>query len=139
MMLILDTNVISEPLAKTPDPRVIRWLKEHNESLYLCSVSIGGLYVGARLLPRGKRREGILAAVDDIAVRFQDFILPYDFVAARRYAVLQETARQTGRRLTVEDGMILAICRENDATLATRNTKDFCYLTDRLINPWNED
>jgi len=62
--------------------------------------------------------------------------LPYDLLAAKQYSQLQETARLAGRQLTVEDGMTLAICQANAATLATRNIQNFDYLTNNLINPW---
>jgi predicted nucleic acid-binding protein len=136
MMFVLDTNVLSEPLAKEPSVKVLRWLQENAADAYVTTISIGELFQGARMLPHGKRREGIMGAIDDIAIAFQDHVLSYDLLAAKRYAQLQEESRSLGRRLTVEDGMILAICQANNATLVTRNTKDFNYLTDKIINPW---
>ena len=41
-----------------------------------------------------------------------------------------------GRPLSVEDGMIAAICLTSNARLATRNTKDFVGLGIELIDPW---
>lgn len=135
-MLVLDTNIISEPLKKEPNSLVLSWLKENAGDAYITAVSIGELYQGARMLPQGKRREGIMDAIDTIAIRYQDYLLPYDVSAAKRYAALQEEAHSNGRVLTVEDGMILSICQVHNAILATRNVKDFTYLTDRIINPW---
>jgi predicted nucleic acid-binding protein len=138
-MLVLDTNIVSEPLAKEPNSDVLDWLRKNAADAYVTTISMGELYQGARMLPHGKRREGIIGAIDDIAIAFQDHILPYDLLSAKRYAVLQEESRVAGRTLTVEDGMILAICQTNSATLVTRNTRDFNYLTDRIINPWNQN
>lgn len=36
------------------------------------------------------------------------------------------------------DAQIAAICRSVEATLATRNTKDFGDLDIALVNPWND-
>jgi predicted nucleic acid-binding protein len=40
--------------------------------------------------------------------------------------------------MSVQDAMIAAICLENGATLATRNTKDFEGLDLRLVNPFED-
>jgi predicted nucleic acid-binding protein len=124
--------------AKKPDERVLRWLQDNAQDAYITTISIGELYQGAKMLPHGKRREGITSAIDNIILVFSDYALPYDLLSAKHYATLQEKARAAGRVLTVEDGMILAIAQSNNATLVTRNTKDFDYLTDKLINPWDE-
>ena len=39
---------------------------------------------------------------------------------------------------SVQDAMIAAICLFHDATLATRNTKDFEGLDLKLVNPFEE-
>jgi predicted nucleic acid-binding protein len=137
-MLVLDTNIVSEPLAKKPDEKVLKWLQDNAQDAYITTISIGELYQGARMLPHGKRREGITSAIDNIILVFSDYVLPYDLLSAKHYAALQEKARSAGRVLTVEDGMILAVAQANNAMLVTRNTKDFDYLTDKLINPWDE-
>ena len=112
------------------------FLKENAVDAYVTAISIGELYRSARMLSHGKRREGIMDAIDDIAITYQYHVLPFDFAAAKRSAVLQEQAHSQGRVLTVEAGMILAICQVNNDTLVTRNVKDFDYLTDKIINPW---
>jgi predicted nucleic acid-binding protein len=63
-------------------------------------------------------------------------VLPYDGGAARVYAALQEQRRSVGRPLSVEDGMIAAICVRAGATLATRNVRDFASLGLDLVDPW---
>ncbi|MGH8827041.1 MAG: VapC toxin family PIN domain ribonuclease, partial [Jiangellaceae bacterium] len=64
-------------------------------------------------------------------------VLAYDEAAARRYAQMHEDRRAAGRPLSVEDGMIAAICRVHGAGLATRNVKEFDDLGVNLINPWS--
>lgn len=135
-MIVLDTNVLSEPLKVRPDPGVLDWLTAHGD-VALTSVSVGELLVGARGLPSGRRRDGLLAAIDHIVRRFADRIFAYDETAARDYARMQESRRLSGVPLSVEDGMIAAICSTRGAKLATRNTKDFQELGVELIDPWN--
>lgn len=40
--------------------------------------------------------------------------------------------------METKDAMIAAICLSHDATLATRNTKDFEGLDLKLVNPFEE-
>lgn len=136
-MIVLDTNVLSEPLRKQPDPRVIGWLKSPPEALILTSITVGEILVGVRLLPSGRRREGLMASIERVLTSFADRVLPYDDAAARVYAELQDARRIAGRPLSVEDGMIAAICRHRKVQLATRNQKDFQDLGVGLLNPWD--
>lgn len=58
-MILLDTNVISEPLRHTPEPRVIEWIDaQAMETLFLSSITVAELRAGVALLPAGKRRRG---------------------------------------------------------------------------------
>jgi hypothetical protein len=134
-VIVLDTNVVSETVRNTPSPSVLRWLNTRPEPFALTSISIGELLTGVRLLPQGKRREGLMAAIEEVLVR-QGVVLPYDEAAARAYAALRERAHAMGRGLSVEDGMIAAICAAHGATLATRNLTDFDFLRLPIVNPW---
>jgi predicted nucleic acid-binding protein len=136
-VIVLDTNVLSEPLRERPDDAVLAWLSAVDSDVTATAVSIGELLVGARRLPPGRRRDGLLAAIDGIATSFEDQVLPYDLGASRRYAAMQAGRRAAGRPLSTEDGMIAAICAENEAALATRNVRDFDGLGVALINPWD--
>ncbi len=135
-MIVLDTNVLSEPLRARPDPAVLAWLADVSEDVALTAISIGETLTGVRLLPEGRRREGLIIAIDRTLTTFAEQVLPYDESAARIYAMLQESRRAAGHPLSVEDGMIAAICRDRGASLATRNLKDFRGLGVALINPW---
>ena len=59
-MILLDTNVMSEPLRHAPEPRVIAWIDaQPMETLYLCAITVAELRAGVALLPAGKRRSGL--------------------------------------------------------------------------------
>jgi hypothetical protein len=45
-LIILDTNVASETLRKTPDPAVIAWLVRHDAELALPTVTIAEIAFG---------------------------------------------------------------------------------------------
>lgn len=135
-MIVLDTNVISEPLRRIPDPAVLEWLARPSDQFTLSAISVGELLTGMRLLPGGRRRDALAAAIDDLLESFEGAVLPYDDRAARSFAEISEVARNTGRPVGVEDAMIAGICQANGAALATRNTKDFAGLGIDLMNPW---
>lgn len=136
-MIVLDTNVLSEPLKARPDERVLRWLALVDERLVMTAISAGELLVGARRLPPGRRRDRFIAAIERVLTAHGSDILAYDELAARRYAEMQERRRTVGRPLAVEDGMIAAICSRHGARLATRNLTDFTGLGLELIDPWS--
>lgn len=58
-MILVDTNVISEPLRKSPHAGVIAWLDAQAlETLYLSAITVAELRFGLASLPPGKRRDG---------------------------------------------------------------------------------
>ena len=135
-MIVLDTNVLSEPLKQRPDEHVLAWLTSLAEEAGVTAVSVGELLTGVRALPAGRRRAGLLEAIESTLRAFAGSVLAYDEAAARHYAMLQEARRGAGRPLAVEDGMIAAICVARGASLATRNTSDFAGLGLELVDPW---
>ena len=137
-MIVLDTNVLSEPLRSRPEPVVLAWLDQISDDVALTSVSVGEILTGVRLLPAGHRRDGLMAAIERTLTIYAEQVLPYDETAARTYALMQESRRASGHPLSVEDGMIAAICRSRGVNLATRNVRDFQDLGIDLINPWTD-
>jgi len=49
---------------------------------------------------------------------------------------LAAARQRMGRRILDFDAQIAAIARAHNATLATRNTKDFEHCGIRVIHPW---
>jgi predicted nucleic acid-binding protein len=132
-VIVLDTNVLSEPIRASPDAAVIAWMKAQTEAA-VTAISVAELLVGARRLPDGARRERLIAAIDSVLSGSR--VLSFDEDAARMYARMHEARRIAGRPLSVEDGMVAAIAAVHDATLATRNTRDFEDLGIELVDPW---
>jgi predicted nucleic acid-binding protein len=59
-MILLHTHVVSEPLRRTPEARVIAWIDaQPMETLFLCAITVAELRVGVALLLAGKRRAGL--------------------------------------------------------------------------------
>ena len=132
-MIVLDTNVLSEPLRANPDDRVLTWLAE-NDGAVITAISVGELFTGIGRLPHGARRDALTSGVERALEHAT--VLPFDQQSARIYGQLQSSRRAIGRPLSVEDGMIAAICIANEASLATRNVNDFEELGLTVVNPW---
>jgi predicted nucleic acid-binding protein len=135
-VIVLDTNVLSEPLRREPSPIVLDWLASLDEAVAITSVTVAEVLRGARLLPPGRRRDELVDGIDDTVRVFRRDVLPFDERAARLYAEMNESRTRAGRPLSVEDGMIAAICLSFGATLATRNVDDFEGLGIDVVNPW---
>ena len=137
-MILLDTNVISELMRPTPEMAVIKWLDEQFSSdLFLPAVGKAEIEMGIAILDDGKRKQALFQAVDLIFMNFTGRCLPFDGETATHYANIIAFAKKTGRPMSVEDAQIAAISVQHSAILATRNTKDFDFLSDlSLVNPW---
>jgi hypothetical protein len=135
-VIVLDTNVLSEPLRPAPSAAVITWMTARAD-VAITAISVAELLVGARRLPTGARRERLIAAIESTLAGGR--VLPFDERAARIYAQMQEKRQAVGHALSVEDGMIAAITATHRAKLATRNIADFEGLDLDLMNPWAGD
>ena len=140
-MILLDTNVLSELMRLSPEPKVLRWLDSRPAvDIWISAVTVAEIRLGIALLPDGQRKE-LLAGLAEAMFQedFSDCCLPFDFSAAAEYASIVATRTRQGRPISVEDAQIAAIARTGDLTLVTRNTKDFSGLDGLiLVNPWND-
>ena len=139
-MIILDTNVLSEALRPSPSEKVLRWLAGQEPlAVYITTITVAEVLYGIEVLPAGKRRSRLAAAVDKIfAVEFAGRILPFDEDAARCFAAIVAGRGAAGRPISQFDAMIAAIARSRRAAVATRNTGDFEGCGIRIGDPWAE-
>jgi predicted nucleic acid-binding protein len=137
-MILIDTNVISEPLRASPDPQVVDWLDGQSlETLFLSVVTVAELRFGVALLPAGKRRNDLRERLEtQVLPSFTGRILSFDLAATQAYADLMATAQATGLAIGMADGYIAAIARSNRMTVATRDTSPFKAAGVSVINPW---
>ncbi len=137
-MIVLDTNVVSEPMKTNGNRGVQDWLDQQAaETLYLTATSLSELLVGVEILPEGKRKGGLQVALSELlAMLFGARILPFDQQAAIAYARLVGRARIGGCPISVADGQIAAIAVVHGFTVATRDTAPFVAAGVPVINPW---
>jgi len=137
-MILLDTNVVSEPLRPTPDARVIAWIDAQPlETLFLPAITVAELRAGVALLPAGKRRAHLLDGLEKrLLPLFAGRILPFDLACTQAYAALMAKARAAGLAIAAADGYIAAIAAANGFAVATRDAAPFEAAGVTVINPW---
>jgi predicted nucleic acid-binding protein len=137
-MIILDTNVVSEPMKRQGDPAVTAWLdRQVADTLYLTATSLSELLVGIEILPSGRREDGLGAMLAELlGTLFGSRILSFDRPAAAAYATLIARARGAGHSLSAGDGQIAAIATVHGFAVATRDAAPFAAAGLQIIDPW---
>jgi toxin FitB len=137
-MILLDTNVISEPLKLSADAGVLAWIDAQSiDTLYLSAISLAELRFGIAALPTGKRKETLHLGLEQrILPLFADRILPFDAIASRAYADILSTARAQGRAISTADGYIAATAKRHGFMVATRDASPFEAAGVTVITPW---
>jgi len=137
-MIILDTNIVSEPLKPKPDRAVLEWLdRQAPATLYLTSINLAELLAGIEALPAGKRRTHLKRAMtNEVMPLFAGRVLAFDQNAAEAFARVNAGAQAAGNTIDFADGAIAAIATTHGFILATRNERDFKGTGVVVLNPW---
>ncbi len=141
-MILVDTNVVSEPLRPAPAMAVVAWLDAHFDACAISAITVLELSIGVQALPKGRRRDRLNTAVSLALERFGSRILGFDEGAARAAAGLFERAKTGGlplhqTPLKLADLQIAGIAVAHGLSLATRDVADFRGLGIDLIDPWS--
>lgn len=137
-MIILDTNVVSEPLKPSPNPVVVDWLNAQAPStLFITSINLAELLAGVETMPQGKRRDALAQALaSQVSALFEDRVLHFDTRAAQCFAPCMAGAQTQGNPVGFADCAIAAIAKAHGLIVATRNVRDFQGTWVDVINPW---
>ncbi|WP_348760677.1 type II toxin-antitoxin system VapC family toxin [uncultured Salinisphaera sp.] len=141
-MIVLDTNVLSELMRPAPSPQVVNWLDiaSANTEVAVTAITVAEILYGIERMPDGRRKTQLAQRAS--AMFDEDFagdILAFDEHAATIYAQRVAACEANGSPGSMADAQIGAICLREDASLATRNIRDFEALSVTLINPWTEN
>lgn len=137
-MIVLDTNVLSELMKPSPSKAVQRWVMAQSVSnLFTTTITQAELLYGIHILPQGARKQRLKAAVTELLEEyFAGKILPFGQTAAERFATISAHRRSVGNPISQLDAQIAAICSAYQASIATRNVKDFVDCQIDVIDPW---
>lgn len=135
---LLDTNVLSEPVAARPDPRVLEKIQAHSPSLAIAAVTWEEILYGMFLLPPSRRRDRI----EDYLFRRIRPALPiigFEERAALWQAEQRARLRPAGKTPSYPDAQIAAIATVNNLVLVTRNTQDFADFQGLRMENWHSE
>jgi predicted nucleic acid-binding protein len=137
-MILLDTNVISEPWKPAPEAAVLTWLDAQAiETLFISAVSIAELRFGIASMPAGKRQTVLHDRLEgEVLPHFDGRILPFDLATSQFYADLMAGGRASGKAIGKAGGYIAATAAQRDLMVATRDTSPFEAAGLKVINPW---
>jgi len=135
---LLDTNVVSELIARQPNEGVVRWIDGLDPSgVYLGVITIGEISKGVERLPDSPRKEALREwLTDSLMLRFEGRILEIDIAVMLTWGALTARLERRGRTMPAMDSLIAALALSHELTLATRNESDFEDAEITVVNPW---
>jgi predicted nucleic acid-binding protein len=136
-MIVLDTNVLSEPLKSFPNPRVLTWLDaQAAETLFMTTISYAELRFAVLKMPDGKRKNDLAAQIKRVLEVFKDRTLEFNVKAAEHLARIAVRGEQMGKTAMAPDAYIAAIASAYGFGVATRNVRHFEHTGISISNPW---
>ncbi|WP_026874410.1 type II toxin-antitoxin system VapC family toxin [Jiangella gansuensis] len=140
MNYLIDTNVASELISASPDPRVERWIQSVDEdTVHVSAITIGELRYGIERLTVGHKRSRLEEWLAGLFLpRFEGRLLAVTADVGDMWGRIKASAQSVGRQLTPADGLIAATAFCHDLVLVTRNVGDFAATGVELLNPWHD-
>jgi tRNA(fMet)-specific endonuclease VapC len=135
LRFLLDTTIVSAPIAKDPNRRVVKKLEQEGADCAIAAPVWHELVYGASRLPPGKRRTALEEYLHGV-VRSSFPILPYDDAATEWHARQRARLEEEGRTPPFIDGQIAAIAFVHGLVLVTANPKDFKGFVDLETLDW---
>ena len=134
MSYLLDTNVISETIKKSPNEQVLKWLSSIESTQFsLSALTVGEIRKGIeRLVDESKKQQIIQWLEIDLMKQFNGRVIPIDARVADKWGYICS-------RITIPavDALIAASAIVHNLKVVTRNTKDFEKIVGlEIINPW---
>ncbi len=138
MKYLLDTCVISELVAKHPNPQVVDFVDAlDSDGVNLSVITIGEIAKGVEKLPESKRKQDLHSWLkEDLLARFSGRIIPLDTEVLMQWGFLVARLESTGITLPAIDSLIAATTLTHKLTLVTRNVDDFSSTGIEIVNPW---
>ncbi len=138
-MIVLDTDVISELMRRERHPNVRVWLRAQPvEALATTAITLAEIGYGLARLPDGRRRFELEASFQALVDRgLGRRIFDFDARAAQVYGEMVAARDAAGRPFRGFDGLIAAIARAREATVATRDIAHFEGSGVPLVDPWD--
>lgn len=134
MIYLLDTDILSNLVKRTPSPRLIAMLATiPAEQRCISAITIGELIYGvARLGMQGLSLQERIER--EITTKL--IVLPFDSAAARQYGTLRADLERQGTPLAEADLRIAAIALARKLILVTGNERHFRRVAGLVVENW---
>src|SRR3989304_7013856 len=111
MNYVLDTNVISELVAKRPNANLLDWVQSVDEErLYLSVITIGEIKKGIEKLPASPRKDELNAwLVNDLLQRFEHRLGMVDVDVMLAWGEMTARLERNGPIMPAIDSLIAAL------------------------------
>jgi toxin FitB len=136
-MYLLDTNIISETIKKSPNPKVITWLSSiDSQKLFLSVLTLGEIRKGVEKLEDQTKKQKITQWLEiNLVAGFYGRIINIDATISDKWGYISSL-----KNISAIDALIAASALVHNHKLVTRNIKDFEEIAGlELINPWEID
>jgi len=135
MSYLLDTNILSETIRRTPNKPVLAWLERiPAEALFVSVLTLGEIRKGVDAVADKKRREKLRLWLEhELPAWFEGRVLPVDLAVADRWG---RVLAEIGRPVPTIDSLLAATALHYELRLVTRNARDFEYPGLEVINPF---
>jgi predicted nucleic acid-binding protein len=136
-MILLDTNVLSALMQKTPEAEVVNWLdRQVPQDIWITTITVFEVRYGLNILTDGARKDLLLQRFEELVAQdLSQRVVTFDNRAAQAAAQLAAQRKARGRPVDIRDTFIAGIAMAQGAVLATRNLRHFDDLNTPVINP----
>lgn len=131
--VLLDTNVISEFVKKTPDAQVMQWLQSV-DLLAISVITLEEAHFGLAWQPNARKLTLFNGLVQHLHA-----VYPVTPAIAQRAGILRGQFQAQGISRSAPDMLIAATAMEHQLVLATRNVRDFVGCGVQIVNPFGDE
>jgi predicted nucleic acid-binding protein len=137
-MIILDTDVISALMRRSPDRAVLDWLNRQDRGqIHTSAINIFELRFGLLIRPDDENRRRLAQGLEALlTTTLAGRVLPFDSAAADAAATLEARRKLAGELKGARDVQIAGVVISRGASLCTRNVRHFEDAEIPLTNPW---
>ena len=132
MNYLIDTNVISEAMKRSPNPKANQCVADQ-EIIYMSVISVEEIYFGLAYKEAPRQLEWF-----EKLLQVRGEVLPVTLSIAKRCGMLRGNFYKRGITRTQADLLIAATAHEHNLILSTRNTRDFVDCEIQLFNPFED-
>lgn len=138
MTYLLDTRIIADLIADTPNPTLVAWVdSQPEEMLYISVVTLAEIKnVVSQISAEPLRAQLDQWIINDLLVRFHDRISEIDVNVTLKLGEISAHFQSQKLSFNTLDAINLAIAIANDHIFVTDRLQEFNKSGARLLNPY---